>query len=117
MCVLCTASRKGGKQIAKLLTCQAQAGLMPFQSAGSAASVEAMSNLKNIRRFSAVPQPSSDSNNGKIDGYVLHPSTINPNILKAEYAVRGELYNKAVELAGQGRDIMYTNGKPRCSRW
>lgn len=68
----------------------------------------------NIRAYSAVPQPTDSASAIKTDGYVLHPSTLNPNILKAQYAVRGELYNKAVELAAKGRDIIYTNGK--CGR-
>ena len=33
-------------------------------------------------------------------------STLNPNLLKAQYAVRGELYNKAVEMAAAGREII-----------
>lgn len=44
------------------------------------------------------------------EGKVLHPDLMNPAILKAEYAVRGELYNRAMELAAQGREIIYTNG-------
>jgi hypothetical protein len=27
-----------------------------------------------------------------------------------QYAVRGELYNKALELQKQGRDLIFTNG-------
>ncbi|KDD76740.1 aminotransferase [Helicosporidium sp. ATCC 50920] len=47
------------------------------------------------------------------EGKVLHPDLMNPAILKAEYAVRGELYNRAMELAAQGREIIYTNvGNP-----
>ena len=41
-------------------------------------------------------------------------STLNPNLLKAQYAVRGELYNKAVEMAAAGKEIIYTNvGNPQ----
>lgn len=43
------------------------------------------------------------------DGYVLHPDLLNPRLLEAQYAVRGELYLKAEELK-KTRDIIYTNG-------
>ena len=33
---------------------------------------------------------------------------MNHNLLKAQYAVRGELYNKAVEMAAAGKEIIYT---------
>ena len=32
-------------------------------------------------------------------------------MLKAQYAVRGELYLKGEELRKAGRDILYTNGE------
>jgi hypothetical protein len=44
------------------------------------------------------------------DGYVLHPDLLNPRLLEAQYAVRGELYLKAEELK-KTRDIIYTNGE------
>jgi hypothetical protein len=53
-----------------------------------------------------VPAPVSEK-----DGYVLHPDLLNPNLLEAQYAVRGELYLKAEELK-KSRDIIYTNGEP-----
>lgn len=43
------------------------------------------------------------------DGYVLHPDLLNPHLLEAQYAVRGELYLKAEELK-KTQDIIYTNG-------
>jgi glutamate--glyoxylate aminotransferase len=59
-------------------------------------------------------QATGNDNPVKVDGYVLHPSTLNENLLKAQYAVRGELYNKAVEMAAEGKDIIYTNvGNPQ----
>ena len=69
-------------------------------------------NFTPLRAYAAVPQPVDRSERSNtIDGYALHPSTINPNILKAQYAVRGELYNKAVEMAAKGdMEITYTNG-------
>lgn len=37
------------------------------------------------------------------------------DLLKAQYAVRGELYNKALELQKQGRELIFTNGeRPAC---
>ncbi|KAJ8904002.1 hypothetical protein NDN08_000532 [Rhodosorus marinus] len=44
---------------------------------------------------------------------VLHPTTINENVVHAEYAVRGKLYNAAVERAQSGKKVIYTNvGNP-----
>ncbi len=109
MCVLCHARK--AKSLGKLITSATRNG-----SCGSTSSVAEGrgSNLNVTRMFSAVPQPADAPSTGRVDGYVLHPSTMNHNVLKAQYAVRGELYNKAVELAGKGRDIIYTNGK--CGR-
>jgi hypothetical protein len=42
--------------------------------------------------------------------HVLHPDTLNPKVLAAQYAVRGELYLRAVELQREGRDVIFTNG-------
>jgi glutamate--glyoxylate aminotransferase len=105
MCLLCHVSRKRGS-IARLLTtakgsCSCNA--VAVESKGA-------TNYTAVRAYAAQPQPSEPDSTGRVDGYVLHPTTLNPNILKAQYAVRGELYNKAVELAGQGREIIYTNG-------
>lgn len=47
------------------------------------------------------------------EGKVLHPDLLNANMVKAQYAVRGELYLKAEELKKAGREIMFTNvGNP-----
>eukprot|EP00245_Coleochaete_scutata_P011282 TRINITY_DN4160_c0_g1_i1.p1 TRINITY_DN4160_c0_g1~~TRINITY_DN4160_c0_g1_i1.p1 ORF type:complete len:537 (-),score=86.64 TRINITY_DN4160_c0_g1_i1:994-2451(-) len=44
---------------------------------------------------------------------VLHPESLNPLLLKTVYAVRGELYLRASELASQGKEIIFTNvGNP-----
>lgn len=106
MCVLCHATRKS-RSLSKMIT-SAHRSI----TSSTAATAETSSfNFISIRPYSAaVPQPADNSTNTRVDGYVLHPSTINSNILKAQYAVRGELYNKAVELAQQGREITYTNG-------
>jgi glutamate--glyoxylate aminotransferase len=47
------------------------------------------------------------------DGKVLHPELMNANVIKAQYAVRGELYLKAEELKKAGKEIIFTNvGNP-----
>lgn len=66
------------------------------------------------RLYAALPSQADtggSQQSAKVDGYALHPSTMNADMLKAQYAVRGELYYKAQELAAQGRDIIYTNGR------
>jgi hypothetical protein len=57
-----------------------------------------------------VPPPVSEK-----EGYVLHPDLLNPRLLEAQYAVRGELYLKAEELKKQGEQIIYTNGEDTIS--
>jgi hypothetical protein len=44
------------------------------------------------------------------DGKVLHPDLLNPRLLEAQYAVRGELYLRAEELK-KTKEIIYTNGE------
>lgn len=66
------------------------------------------------RSFSALPaaaEPSSaEAPKNSVDGKVMHPSLLNANLLKTQYAVRGELYLKAEELRKQGKEIIFTNG-------
>ena len=100
MCALCHAARRSKSLLTSLTSC-AHRGM--GHPTCYAATCEAGAE---IRAFSAIPQPAETPTRT----YQLDPSTLNPNILKAQYAVRGELYNKAVELAEQGRDIIYTNG-------
>lgn len=109
MCVLCQATRKS-KSISSLV-------MRGFATRGSSSSSvtqakEPMDVQKVLSRmYGALPQSdTTHTNPTKVDGYVLHPSTLNQNMLKAQYAVRGELYNKAQELAAEGREIIYTNG-------
>eukprot|EP00246_Nothoceros_aenigmaticus_P005444 TRINITY_DN1750_c0_g1_i2.p1 TRINITY_DN1750_c0_g1~~TRINITY_DN1750_c0_g1_i2.p1 ORF type:complete len:453 (+),score=66.56 TRINITY_DN1750_c0_g1_i2:145-1503(+) len=46
-------------------------------------------------------------------GKVLDPETINDNVRKTVYAVRGELYLRASELQKEGKKIIFTNvGNP-----
>lgn len=47
------------------------------------------------------------------DGKVLHPDLLNPRLLEAQYAVRGELYLRAEELK-KTKEIIYTNGEHCC---
>lgn len=46
---------------------------------------------------------------------VLHPDLLNENLLRAEYAVRGELYLRGEELRKQGKEIIFTNGEASLS--
>lgn len=46
------------------------------------------------------------------DGKALHPDLLNPRLLEAQYAVRGELYLRAEQLK-KTKEIIYTNGNPR----
>lgn len=62
------------------------------------------------RQFASVPQPKDTSTPHSKDGYVLHPDLINEAIKKTQYAVRGELYLRAMELEKNGMKITYTNG-------
>ena len=61
--------------------------------------------------FSSLPEPVDDGSlpNSK-DGKVLHPDLLNENMLKVQYAVRGELFLMGEQLRSQGRDIISTNG-------
>jgi hypothetical protein len=45
------------------------------------------------------------------DGKVLHEDLLNPKVLKAQYAVRGELYLRGEELRQQGKQIIATNSE------
>lgn len=49
------------------------------------------------------------------EGKVLHPHLLNENVLKTEYAVRGELYLRAEQLRKEGKEIMFTNGRCHAS--
>ncbi|KAG2494152.1 hypothetical protein HYH03_007788 [Edaphochlamys debaryana] len=67
------------------------------------------------RLKSAMPQPTDakDDDLHHKDGKVLHPHLINENVLKTQYAVRGELYLRAEQLRKEGKDIIFTNvGNP-----
>ena len=44
------------------------------------------------------------------DGKALHPDLLNDAVKRTEYAVRGELYLRAMELQKEGMKITFTNG-------
>jgi hypothetical protein len=67
-----------------------------------------------FHRFASVPQPVDDSIPHSKNGYVLHPDLISETVKKAQYAVRGELYLRAVELENAGMEITYTNSALSC---
>ena len=66
--------------------------------------------LQCSRAFSAQPQPAD----APVDRPTLKPETLNANLRKAQYAVRGELLKRAMDMAAQGREIIETNGE--CAR-
>jgi hypothetical protein len=44
---------------------------------------------------------------------VLRPDTLSPNIIKAEYGVRGEIYLEAQKMVNAGEDVVFMNvGNP-----
>ena len=102
MCGLCLRS---GKAVASHLLGRAT------QGGGMVQLLENGLKAGQMRFFSSLPAPDeSGQAPTSLDGYVAHPKLLNENVLKAEYAVRGALYNKAVEMQNQGADIIYTNG-------
>lgn len=49
-----------------------------------------------------------------VDGKVLHPDLLPATVKQTSYAVRGELYLRALELQRDGKEIIYTNiGNPQ----
>lgn len=59
---------------------------------------------------SAMPEPESYDHLHEKDGKVLHPELLNEQVLKTQYAVRGELYLRAEQLRREGKEIIFTNG-------
>ncbi|EFJ51567.1 alanine aminotransferase [Volvox carteri f. nagariensis] len=67
------------------------------------------------RLKSAMPEPqeAKDEDLHHKDGKVLHPHLLNENVMKTQYAVRGELYLRAEQLRKEGKEIIFTNvGNP-----
>ena len=100
MCIICAMSRVGARRSRHLLgACCQQAGLC-----APAAPIQASQ-----RSFSSLPETVASPASNVKDGFVSHPSLLNENLLKTQYAVRGELYAKAMELAASGRELIFTN--------
>lgn len=111
MCIMCV--RKSAK-----LAGLAKAAIAQFNGPACLQSSSISNSLERslamfTRQFSAMPAaaPTPSGNANSKDGKVTHPDLLNENLRKAQYAVRGELYNKAVELQSQGKEIIYTNGR------
>ncbi len=66
-----------------------------------------------LRLKSAMPQPTEtkDDDLHHKDGKVLHPHLLNENVVKTQYAVRGELYLRGEQLRKEGKEIIFTNGE------
>lgn len=72
-----------------------------FDGIGRALSSE--SSLASACRMSATLVQSKD-------GKAMHPDLLNEAIKRTQYAVRGELYLRAMELQKEGMKITFTNG-------
>lgn len=72
----------------------------------------AFGTLESSRNVGAAVRLSSSLAHSK-DGKTLHPDLLNEHVKRAEYAVRGELYLRAMELQKEGMKITFTNGALR----
>jgi glutamate--glyoxylate aminotransferase len=110
MCALCHVARKSSSLARALRGCQRAASAPAGALAAPAAEGAGLSAARASRAYAAVPQAEP----GRVDEggrrYALHPTTLNQNLLRAEYAVRGELYKKAMELQAAGKKLIFTNG-------
>ncbi|KAL4420157.1 hypothetical protein ABPG77_008293 [Micractinium sp. CCAP 211/92] len=101
MCVRCIAkARNAGRAVQAL-----------FQSWQAPAGA-----CRSARCFSSLPEPAVDAPTrpNELEGKVAHPSLLNEDLLKAQYAVRGELYMKAMDLQKAGKELIFTNvGNPQ----
>lgn len=57
------------------------------------------------------PAKSKNADLHQKDGKVLHPDLLNEDVVKTQYAVRGEIYLRSEQLRTEGMDILPTNGK------
>lgn len=80
--------------------------------------------LRSLQLVPAVTMATSSTTKGGLsksgqhhekEGKVLHKDLMNAGMLRAQYAVRGELYRRATELADEGKDIIYTNSASEAS--
>ncbi|PSC75327.1 alanine aminotransferase [Micractinium conductrix] len=117
MCILCVSRSGAGRGVRALL--QAGACSLNGASCGAAAAVEAgprslaaaaaAAPRAAARAFSSLPEPAEQERE-----YALSPATLNEDLKAAQYAVRGELYMKAMELQKAGRELIFTNvGNPQ----
>ena len=81
------------------------------RSTGQAAHLRALAGSR--AAYSSLPEPVGHDDgalpNSK-DGKVMHPELLNENMLKVQYAVRGELFLLGEQLRSEGRTIISTNG-------
>lgn len=81
------------------------------KAAQSASLAYAAEGCSLARCFSATPQSFFSVPHSK-DGHVTHPDLLNEAVKRTQYAVRGELYLRAMELQKEGMKITFTNGAP-----
>lgn len=66
------------------------------------------------RWLAAMPARASPARGDELphtkEGKVLHPDLLNEAVKKTQYAVRGELYLRAMQLQDEGMKITFTNG-------
>lgn len=113
MCILCV-SRGGARQLVR----QGASALSGW--AGEAAAPCSRLAAASTRAFSSLPDPVGpppSAHDNVRDGKVAHPELLNEDLRKAQYAVRGELYNAALKLQQAGRELIFTNGGPLGALW
>ncbi|KAI7845708.1 hypothetical protein COHA_000822 [Chlorella ohadii] len=112
MCIRCVSKSKAVRLLSSW-----GAGSAPCALARALGGAEAQApRAAGVRLYSSMPQPAEQhgGNVNELEGKVAHPTLLNADLLKAQYAVRGELYNKALELQKQGRELIFTNvGNPQ----
>jgi hypothetical protein len=62
------------------------------------------------RMFMTTPIHTDNSFSHSKEGKVLHPDLLNDAVKRTQYAVRGELYLRAMQLQEEGMKITFTNG-------
>lgn len=107
MCIVCL---RTGKRVAHHVLGGLSRLSTPSWLGAAAPTVENVFSSCQCRAFASLPQPVEEDRHSK-EGYVMHPELMNENLRKTQYAVRGEIYFKAQDLAAKGREIIYTNGK------
>ena len=106
MCIMCVRRAGGARGVRHLVrSWQGSQAVQAFLRA-----CEHAPKAAGQRLFSSLPEEVGPALPNVKDGKVAHPDLLNSNLLKAQYAVRGELYNKAMELQKTGRELIFTNG-------